>query len=328
MPDDTNPYMDNWLLSINGVDCNIYTGPTGEDGHLVERTSSDQGRSALVRFKCNWQDRNDLLAGLVGTVDYVGGSIKRTNPDFYPTADRDIEAGQFPEQMFCTSVTRIEGRGWKADLDGSITGQPGWGYFAYAILDAEYTNPPYVIVPPAGNDGPFAFNDLVGEMYAISKTRVSGEVYSPPTGAYVWGEGSRQGKPVQDTNVGIIVPRYELSVTRMRMPIVPTLLFDELIGTVNEATLSIGANTVSPEAALFMGGNAEPRTDPYNGGIVYDVEMLWLVNGFLDSRNADKSWNWFLDPVGSWSKIVTNDEDQNPPFASADHDQLFANQIA
>jgi len=323
-----NPNMDNWLLNIGGVDCNIYTGPTGEDGHLVEKTSPDQGRSAFVRFRCDWQDRNDLLAGLVGTVDYVGGSITRTNPHFYPIADRDITAGQFAKQMFCSGVARIEGRGWKADLDGSITGQPGWGYFAYAILDAEYQNPPYIIVPPAGLDGPFAFNDLVGEMYAVSKTRVSGEVYSPPTGAFVWGEGSRQGKPVQDTNVGIIIPRYELSVTRMRMPLVPCQMLDSLIGTVNETTLSIGTNTVSPEAALFMGYNPEPRTDQYSGGIVHDIEMLWLVNGFLDTRNADKSWNWFLDPTGDWSKIVTNTEAQEPPFASAEHNQLFSNQIA
>ena len=323
----SNPNFENWLLEINGVECNIYTGPTGEDGHLTEKTSPDQGRSAMVRFKCNWQDRNDLMAGLLGTVSYEGGTITRTEPYFYPTAPRDVEAGMFAKRMFCTSITRIEGRGWKADPDGEITGTQGWGYFQYAILDAEFTSPPYVIEPPAGQDGTVAFNDLVGQTYCISKLRVSGEVYSPPTGAYVWGEGEREGKPVQDDNVGIILPRYELSVTRVRMPIVPCQLLDSSIGTVNKAVLSIGTNEVAPEAALTMGYNPEPRTDPYNGGIVHDIEILWLVNGYLPAADQDKSWNWFLDPTGGWSQDPDGN-DGTPPFASADHDALFGNQIA
>jgi len=325
MPD--NPNFENWLLNINGVDCNIYTGPTGEDGHLTERSSPDQGRGALVKFKCDWQDRNDLLAGLVGTVDYKGGTISRTPPYFYPTAPRDVTAGQFPNRSFCTGVSATEGRAWKSDPDGTVTGTPGWGYFAYAILAAEFTTPPYLATNPGNPKGNYAFVDLSGQLYAVSKTRVSGEVLSAPTGAFIWGEGEREGKPVQDTSVGLVQPRYELSVTRMRMPIIPCKILDSMLGTVNATALTIGANNVNPEAALFMGYNPEPRTDPYNGGIVYDIEMLWLVNGVIEQTGADRSWNWFMDPVGDFNPIVTNDGNSNPPFATAEHNNLFMDQI-
>src|SRR4051812_42667181 len=110
-----NPNLDNWLLEIDGVDCNLFTGATGQDGHLLERTSPDQGRSAFVRYKCYWEDRNDLLAALVGTVDYAGGTIVRPPPHYYPTAPRDVEAGQLAKRTFCTGISKIEGIGWKSD---------------------------------------------------------------------------------------------------------------------------------------------------------------------------------------------------------------------
>ena len=316
---------ENWLLEIGGVGCNIYTGPNGQDGHLTELTSASEGRKAQVRFKCRWEDRNALLAGLLGTVVYQGGTIVRTPPFSYPTAQSDIDAGMFPNRLFCTDAG-VEGTKWRADPDGSITGLAGWGYFVYAIVTATFTSPPYLIEPMEGG-GP-AFNDLTNNTYCISKLRVSGEVYSPPTGSYVWAEGSRAGKQVPDAHCGIVRPRYELSVTRMRMPIVPTTALDDCIGSVNGSVLQISTNEVDPEAALFMGYNPEMRTDPYNGGIVSDIEMLWAVNGYLPSRNADGSWNWFVDPVGQWSAIQTNDVNENPPFESVEHDSLFLDAIS
>ena len=228
----SNPNFENWLLEISGVDCNIYTGPTGEDGHLVEKTSPDQGRSAFVRFKCNWQDRNDLLAGLVGTVDYVGGTIARTPPT--TTRPRRATSRRASSQADVLHGGRaIEGRGWKADPDGEVTGTPGWGYFRYAILDAEYTNPPSSSSRPPGPTPVRVQRPGRRDVRGLEDAGL-GRSLQPADGGLRLGQGTREGKPVQDTNVGIIIPRYELSVTRMRMPLVPCQLLDSLIGTVNE----------------------------------------------------------------------------------------------
>lgn len=324
---------ENWLLDIDEVACNIYTGETGEDGHLTE-ANGPEGLKATVMFKCAWQDRNDLKAGLLGTVDYQDGTIVRSEPFSYPVSPRDLAPfgdgtqGMFNHRLVCTAVPEVRGRAWKSDPDGTVTGMPGWGYFTYAILTAEFTTPTYLI-RPLGPNGT-GFGDLVNQTYCTSELRVSGEVFSPPTGAYRWTEGSRTGQPVNDANVGLLRPRYELAVTRVRMPIVPTKTLDAMIMTINATTLQIGANTVSPDAALFLGYNPRPRCDPYNGGIIYDIEMLWAVNGFITTRNADGSWNWFVDPAGAWSAIgAPNGADGfDPPFSEAEHNDLFSDQIA
>jgi hypothetical protein len=324
-----------WLLQIGETPCNIYTGPDGENA-IKESSTSAEGPRATVMFKCLWEDRNDLKAGLLGTVDYQGGSIIRTSPFAYPVSEDDTvvtgglagppQVGLFPGRLFCTDVSDISGVKWVCDSDGSITGLAGWGYYYYAILAAQFTAPPYLQTLSFLNG--VAFRDLMAETYCVSKIRVSGEVFSPPTGSYLWVEGGRKGKQVQDAHCGLTRPRYELSVTRVRMPMVPMAVMDSLIGTVNETTLQVGSNTVSPDAALFMGYNVEPRSDPYSGGIVFDIELLWLLNGYITSRGADGSWNWFVDPLGDWSGIASASSDATePPFDEAEHNVLFSDTI-
>lgn len=323
---------DTYYLTIGDAPCNLYTGDDGQQGHLVEGTGPD-GPKYTVQFICDWPERNNLIAGLVGTVDYQGGAIVRTAPFFYPVSSYDQQPfpvtgiqGMFPNRIFCTACPEVRGIKWARDDSGSVSGLAGWGYFTYAVVTAEFTSPPY-LVESAGTVG---FNDLVNQLYCRSKLRVNGEVYSPPGNAARWTEGTRSGQPVNDVNVGIQRPRYELSVTRMRMPIVPSSTLDSMIGTVNETTIRIGQNTVSPDAALFVGYNVEERSDPYHGGIVYDIEMLWAVNGFIYERNADGNWNWFVDPAGDWSAIgYPNEEDSfSPPFDEAEHNNLFSNAIS
>ena len=317
---------DNWLLTINGVGCNIYTGPDGQDGHLSEDNASDAGRRAKVRFKCAWSDRNKLIAGLVGTVDYRQTTIVRTPPFSYPTAPPDDFNNGGPiraDSMFGTSITDVSGIKWSTDIDGSETGLQGWGAFTYALVDCEFSSPPYLITPVNG-----VGDDLVHQTYCITKLRVNGEVFSPPSGAYQWAEGGFINQPVNDANVGLMRAKYELSVTRVRMPIVPMETLDAMISTVNKVAIKVGTNTITPEAALFLGYNPEPYKDPASGQIVYNIEMLWAINGLVTSRNADGSWNWFVDPSGDWSAIVsTGKANSAPPFSAIDHNNLFADNI-
>ena len=76
-----------------------------------------------------------------------------------------------------------------------------------------------------------------------------------------------------------------------------------------------------------MGCNPEPRTDPVNCGIVYDLELCWQVNGPASNKVGivPLDWNSFIDPGGVWSPVTTQAGD--PVFQYADHSVLFDNTI-
>jgi hypothetical protein len=319
----------NWLLNINGAPCNLFTGRDGESPPIAEG-SPESGRGGTAKFVCAWEDRNQLLAGLVGTVSYVGGTIVRTPPFSWPTAAVDSIAvlgagGQYPDRLVCLSVGTTQGIKWRSDPDGSISGLPGWGYYAYAVLTAEFGTPPYLTVPLATPGA--AFSDLLGTPYCMTKTRVAGEVLSPPTGALVYDEGTYAGKPLADIDAGHVRVRYELSCTRIRMPIAPINTVAGLVGTVNAAAITLGTTVIPPGGALFTGMNPEVRCDQYNGGIIFDCELLWLCNGVNHDLGSVVDWNYFQDPSGAWVPVVEKGSD-NPVFAYMDHSPLLDDAIS
>lgn len=315
-------YEKDWLLEINGVGCNIYVDEDGQQGHLIER-HMENGREATVLFICPWAQRLDLVAGLVGTVDYNGETIERTPPFAYPLSEYDENAGVMPKRLVCTSISDVRGIKWQADADGSVTGTPGWGGFVFALLTAEFTTPPYLIEQTPGGD---SFNDLLGQTYCISKTRTSGEVFSPPTGSYVYAEGTYKGKPLDDVGASRIRCRTEISATRVRMPIMPDETIGSLIGSVNSAPFTVEGTEYPAGSVLFTGANPEPRSDPYSGGLVQDVELTFLANSPDPESKEPLDFNFFLDPSGAWVKVTTASGD--PVFPYDDLGLLFQDTIS
>lgn len=317
----------NPLLSIGGVACNIYTGEDGQDGHLVEAVPEKGGDRATVRIICSWANRYTLRAALLGTVGYQDGQIVRTPPFQYPL--NVIEQGAVqngtlvPSRLFATAITEIRGIKWQSDPSGGFTGLAGWGQFLFAVLTVEFTSPPYLVQQVSSATG----GDLVGLTYATSEIRLSGEVVAPPTGSYTWAAGEYKNQEVKDAHVGFTRPRNELSVTRIRLPLVPYETITYLVGTVNALFIPVGAHQVSPHAALFLGANPHPYSDPVSRAIVYDVELLWLLNGDTLDVGTDLSWNYFLDPAGQWN-LIQNSNDASTPFLVADHNPLFSNAIS
>jgi hypothetical protein len=317
----------NWLLNIGGVPCNIYTDQQGDEAIIESR--GDDGFSATVRFQCGWTGRHELAAGLLGTVGYTDGTVIRSEPFQYPLAslddDRQNPGSMLPARRFCTAIPDVRGTKWQTDFTGGPSGLEGWGGYVYAIVTAQFSSPPYLIEPLVG--GGAAFNDLLNQTYCITKTRVSGEVFAPPTGSFIFGAGTYEGRPLEDIGASQIRCRYELSCTRVRMPIVPIQTIQSLIGSVNQSPIMMGADTIGPGAALFTGANPEPRSDPYNGGIIYDVELTWLVNGIDQQSGETTDWNQFLDPSGVWEPVIDKVTGE-PVFAYLDHSQLFSDSIA
>ncbi len=317
----------NWQLEINGVTCSIYLSEDGQSAAINE-SFPPEGRHVTVTFHCYWEDRNDLVQGLLGTVDYDGTTVIRTAPFSIPLADRDNneddETKMYLNRCFCTSITNIEGTKWITDIDGSVTGELGWGYYVFAKVTAEFTSPPYLIDPIPT----LQFNDPLNILYAITKTRISGEVFAPPTGSFIYADGPFQNQPLLDIGASQIRSRVEISCTRMRLPFVPMKTFGPLIGAVNEDPITIATQDFTKGSVLFTGINPEPRSDQYDGGIVQDVEITLLANTQASTKNANDplDWNYFLAPDGNWTKVTTIAGD--PVFAYKDLTRLFKNDIA
>jgi hypothetical protein len=323
-----------WLLTINEVQCAIYLGADGTSGGIRE-ANSETGRTATVVFQCYWEDRLDLIAGLVGTVDYVGGSITRTQPFVLPVTTADQQNGKmFPKRTFCTSISSVNGTKWQTDLTGDKVADPplpGWGQYVFALVTAEFTTPSYLIDSLTGDGSDFAFNDIVLGTYTTSKLRVSGEVFSPPGGAFVFTnkfDNNGNNVPVTDIGAAQLRTRFEVSITRMRMPLVPMQTVLPLMGCVNEQPFLVAGQNFPKGALLFNGINPEPRCDPYNGGIIWDIDFQFIGNA--PASNEDQTdpldWNYFLYLDGTWQQVQTKDGGK-PVFKYKDIFPLFSNTI-
>jgi hypothetical protein len=333
---------DNSTIDINGIECSIFVGEDGQQGGIQESYSLETGPEARVTFKCGWADRQPLIQALLGTVSYKNGSISRTPPFAYPLDQSLSSAGgsggtppaiQIQNRWVCTSTGPVTGIKWKTDIDGSETGTglEGWGFYAWAVFDAVFTVP---LWQPTGVGSPGSLADPTGNSYVITKIRTSGEVFAPPTGAIIYGGGKFAGKALQDVNGSLLRTRSEISITLVRMPIIPTIDFDSLIGSVNEADFEIGAYSFPMGSMLFTGWNSEPHPDPCNFGIVQDIELLFLGNGPASSfqgggaGQSSLDWNYFLDPSGTFVVCNFNTDPPTPIFAYTDFTTFFENQLS
>jgi hypothetical protein len=327
-------------VTINDIECTFFLGADGDQGGIEENYSLESGPEARCMFKCAWEDRSQLIRGLLGTVGYANGTVSRTPPFAYPL-DQTQSGDQLQNRWICTSCGPVRGIKWRTDPDGSetFTGVPGWGFYEWAVFEAVF-NVPLWQVDDLDPGSPLC--DASSRPYVVTKSRTSGEVFAPPTGSVIYGGGKFAGKALQDVNASLIRTRTEFSVTLIRMPIVPfnTVAGDPpppgspLIGSVNAKDIPFGGYLFPKGSILLTGLNSEPRPDPCNFGIVQDVEITMLANGpasaFQNSpagggdpllNNLD--WNYFVDPSGKWVPCVFNQDPPAPVFAYEDFSVLF-----
>lgn len=327
----------NWNITINDVLCGVYLGPSPETpgSYGITEAFDHEGAKATVWFICKWNDRLDLVQGLLGDVDYIGGTIVRQDPFVLPLAPADAEDNSvFSNRLFCTSVSSVQGIHPWTDETGETVGLAYWLGYVYAIVQAEFTTPPYLIrdlLGPGIVPGDPSFNDLTFMTYVISRCRVSGEVFAPPNGAFQFTAGGFNKQSLLDVGASQIRTRFEISCTRVRMPLVPMETITSLIGTLNTNPFQVAGQQFPRGAVLFTGVNPEPRSDQYSRGIIYDVEVTFMANGPASNQDdADPTacldWNLFMDPSGAWSPVAT--PDGKTPFSYADHLELFNDAIS
>jgi len=334
------PENESQIITIGELECTIHLGADGTEGGIEETPDGENGFEARVTFKCDWADRWYLVQKLLGTVDYANGEITRTEPYPYPILnptqtynELEFDATLRVGQLFCTSIGTIKGIKWRTDIDGSETGAEGWGTYQYALVPAVFTTPPYLINDDQSGE---PFEDPSGLAYCVTEEKTSGEVFAPPTGAVVWLSGSFVNKKLTDIGSQKLRVRKELTVTRVRMPIIPDVTVDNLVGTINSMRVNIGTDGYAPGTMIFLGMDYDTRPEPTNFGLVYDVHLQWLVNvpgentgsgGPIAAGNALR-WDYYLDPSGQWNQVGYNQDPPTGLFLERDHNFLLSNTIS
>ena len=130
--------------------------------------------------------------------------------------------------------------------------------------------------------------DPSGMAYTVTKMKTSSEVFSPPGGAFFYKGGPNDGKPVEESTVGVPRTRVEIVMTRMYLPLMPMASVLNLAGgCVNNAPILIGNNAYPAGFLLFLTAR-RARIEKATGNLLQDVELSFLGNG-------DYHWNKFMD---------------------------------
>jgi hypothetical protein len=290
---------------VNGVPVSIYIGD-GDGADAVREQVTQDGAQATVVFKCPWNERYAVVAGLLGGVTSKNGVLSRTPPATYPPSPN----------LFCTSITDIHGIKPMRD-DTNAQGLPGWLTYEWAVITAVFSRPTWQAIENQEGQAPQS-SDPSGIVYATTRFKVSTEVFSPPIGAYYWQGGNHQNQAVEGATVTEMRPRVEISITRHMMPFVPLTAAQALIGGLNNAPWFMADYGFPRGSVLFTGFNSEPKADPATQVTTWDLEMTFLANSRLD-------WNKFLDPDGSYQFINTAQDGSGTfPFPYVDFSVILS----
>lgn len=256
---------------IGGVPCAIWA----EDG--VKEAWPEDGPWAQVTFKCPWYKRYTVLQYLRGFSTYLGnGKLVRVPPWGYPSSPN----------LRCMEIGEIRGL-------GKIRTEPstGWLVYEWALIPAIFRVPTWGAFP----QGAGTQYDPSGEAFTETRIKASGQVFTPPGGAYYFCTGLFAG-PVPQSSVGQIQGQLEINITRKWLPWVPVDAAMTLIGSVNNSTLQLSDHTFDQGTLMFYSMESEPAKDGATN-LVWDVTYTLI--------GAIRDWNKFLNPDGSWEKINT-----------------------
>lgn len=270
------------LWTVNGYDVELYHGDGDGSGAITEASPYGQGPSATVQLQTEWAGRYDVFTYLQGYATGGSGSILRVLPIAYPPSPN----------LFCLSIGGIKGIRYKG----------GWDY-ERCQFTAEFGVPSFTM------DGVSA--DPSGKLWTTTRSRVSAEVTTVPTGTFYWTAGVDAGTTVADSQLGILAPRVEVSMTRHMMPYAPIQETLAYIGSVNASSVTLGNRTFDAGHLLFAGANITETADVASNR-TYEVEYVLM--------GASHDWNALLDKGMVYRLVNTSaGGGGNYPFSYLDY---------
>lgn len=281
---------------ILGVPCSIPIEEMGERA-IVERVPPS-GPEADVLIKCPYNQRFNVVKGLLGGAIATGRTVSYLSPLAYPPSPN----------LRCTTIGEIRGlRPWVDSY--------GWVNYDWAIIPAHFELLKWDLPTSQGIEP-----DPSGIPYTTTTFQTSAEIFQPPTGSYYYTAGSYSGKPVAESSIGTVRPRVEITMTRRLMPFVPLSFSLSMVGKVNSATVRF-ADRIFPIGCLLYTGSSipEPVTDPASAERRWDVSFNFMGNYSVE-------WNAFMDPAGAYRLINTSPAGSGDyPFAYADFSPFYSN---
>lgn len=249
----------------------------------------DQGPTAVVKFRVNWDSRYILMRTLLG----AWGS---SSPAVYPDGSNSL---------YCLDITDCRPIGGAIACD-FLTGFPR---FHAAELTAFFGIPPY--------DWPGVTNDISGEPWIVTTFEVTGEMLSLPEGSMYWSDSAL---PVQDARPGKFIGQIGVRFKRKWCPTISALTMLSYVGKVNRDEFTLGEFTAATQTMLFLGGPME-RTVNTAAQWTQDVELNFAYR-------PSPNWNqlWHPTPGQKWQYIQTEASSTDPDkrlFELADFRPLF-----
>lgn len=309
-------------FTINDVPCAIYLGENGNEQGIRE-VWTDKGLEFTVNFILPWNQRIKFIQGLRGAATWdgaPGGAVLRTLPWRPPINPNEVcpPLGNLKDVTYRWDRYCCVGTGeWsyikpRVDPDGSITGLAGWLYYDYVIIPARFAVPPYFFDNILNNYYARGY-DLSCMPYTSTKTRVSGEVFSPYTAAY---EFQSTHTPINDTSVSLIRSKTEIEIVRYYMPAVDTQKLDSLVGWLNDDDIIIGNLAFPKESIMYLSYEVTEYYGDVSTGLLFcNIAHRMVGNGYVfDSTDQlNDSWNYFINQKGVWDKVVAV-QGAKPPY--------------
>jgi hypothetical protein len=287
-------------LNIRGVPCSV-AGSHEADAGMIRRWT-EQGPTAQIRFMCDWNRGQDLAAALMGSVALADdGTLARIPPYNLP----------FAEKYYCLGLGDERPLSMRKDVTG-------WVYYDRTEITATFGALTWQVEGSDPSD-PTSQGDPSGLPYTTTRFRVSSEVAQPPKGAFFQGPfDGGEGEQVDDSLVGILIPRVEISMLRRWQPRIPLTAALKLIGGVNEDVIRFGDREFPRGCLLFAGLTNDPRNDP-NGFPVQDLEYTFL-------GKYEVEWNKFLSgKTRTWEFLNTEADGSGEfPFPYISFDKILA----
>ncbi|MDR3582567.1 MAG: hypothetical protein P4L67_04810 [Candidatus Pacebacteria bacterium] len=305
-----NPYSSDPIQfgGDDGVQAAIFVGENGSQGG-IRPSWTDQGLVVQIDFLIAWKDYIKFLQLLAGSSSYSGGKYYRKLPTKLPVISGDKspglpgqQSGYLWDRMICMGTGEFRPVKFRTDGDGSATGMVGWGMYAMVVIPTTWGVPTY-IVDDKEFDPNFPGADLSGYPFTTTRIKAAGEAYSPYASGYKF---ATSGENIDDSKVGLVRPKLEITITRHNMPFVDSEKLNNLVGKTNDIPLGFGNTAFKAESMLYLSYEYEARPDVATGGLTYDITHHILANGLVEDVNGSNqsSWNYFVSPDGKWDQVI------------------------
>jgi hypothetical protein len=228
------------VFTVGGKRCALYFGEDGAANPIVEEVNASGGEGPKVTalMQCAWPDRFDVYKGLLGSAAATAsGGIARVLPFRYPDSPN----------LWCLDVGQV------------VPIKPQWSGSWFTAAGARF---PAIFGVPRWSFDAASTTDPSGQPWTTTRVRVSAEVVTVPVGTFVWTAGKQAGKPVPDSQLGILAPRNEISMTRHWMPFVPLRQVNALIGTVNSRPIILGDHATTSATSCSAASTRRSRSIP------------------------------------------------------------------